>query len=139
MHPFRKLREGGPMTPAQAAVVLNENVVMHTPVLIKPIVGRALVSIAISISTQSRDDPGKYIFEGKVDARTTFLRWQGTVQGHNIESLELLTDDESGLLLERTIAYRPYPALKIFRYRLIALNAGRLPDDMWDYPKANET
>src|SRR6266404_4042234 len=52
---------------------------------------------------------------------------------------EVLTDDESGLLLERTIAYRPYPDLKIFRYRLIALNAGRLPDDMWDYPKANET
>lgn len=24
MHPFGKLREGGPMTPAQAAVVLNE-------------------------------------------------------------------------------------------------------------------
>ena len=127
------------MTPAQAAVVLNENVVMHTPVLIKPIVGRALVSIAVSISTQSRDDPGKYIFEGKIDAHTTFLRWQGTVQGHNIESLELLTGDESGLLLERTIAYRPYPALKIFRYRLFALNAGRVPDDMWDYPKANET
>jgi hypothetical protein len=83
------------MTPAQAAVVLNENVVMHTPVLIKPIVGRTLVSIAISISTQSRDDPGKYIFEGKIDARTTFLRWLGTVQGHNIESLELLIDDES--------------------------------------------
>ena len=90
------------MTPAQAAVVLNENVVMHSPVLIKPIVGRALVSIAISISTQSRDDPGKYIFEGKIDARTTLLRWQGTVQGHDIESLELLTDDESGLLLERS-------------------------------------
>ena len=69
------------MTPAQAAAVLNENVVMHTPVLTKPIVGRELVSIAISISTQSRDDPGKYIFEGKIDARTTFLRWQGTVQG----------------------------------------------------------
>src|SRR6266436_204574 len=80
MHPFRKLREGGPMTPAQVAVLLNENVVMHTPVLIKPIVGRELVSIAVSISTQSRDDPGKYIFEGKIDARTTFLRWQGTVE-----------------------------------------------------------
>ena len=45
MHPFRKLREGGPMTPAQAAVILNENVVMHTPVLIKPIVGRELVFV----------------------------------------------------------------------------------------------
>ncbi len=122
------------MTPAQVAVLLNENVVMHTPVLIKPIVGRELVSIAVSISTQSRDDPGKYIFEGKIDARTTFLRWQGTVEGHKIESLELLTNDENGLLLERTIAYRPFPALKIFRDRLIALNAGRVPDDMWDYP-----
>jgi hypothetical protein len=89
------------MTPAQAAVVLNENVVMHTPVLTKPIVGRELVSITISNSTQSRDDPGKYIFEGKIDARTTLLRWQGTVEGHKIESLELLTDDENGLLLER--------------------------------------
>ena len=62
------------MTPAQIAVVLNENVVMHTPVLIKPTVGRALVSIAVPISTQSRDDPGKYVFEGKIDARMTFLR-----------------------------------------------------------------
>ena len=127
------------MTPAQAAVVFNENVVMHTPVLINPIVGRELVSIAVSISTQSRDHPGEYIFEGKIGARTTFLRWQGTVEGHKIESLELLTDDENGLLLERTIAYRPFPALKIFRDRLIALNAGRVPDDMWDYPTATET
>jgi len=127
------------MTPAQAAVVLNENVMMHTPVLIKPIVGRELVSIAISISTQTRDDPGEYVFEGKLDARTTVLRWQGTVEGHKIESLELLVDDKDGLLLERTVAYRPFPALKIFRDRLIALSAGRLPDDMWDYPKATET
>jgi hypothetical protein len=59
------------MTPAQAAVILNENVVMHTPVLIKPIVGRELVSIVISISSQSRNDPGEYIFEGKIDAKTS--------------------------------------------------------------------
>jgi hypothetical protein len=37
-------------------------------------------------------------------------------------------------MLERTVAYRPFPALKIFRDRLIALNAGKLPADMWDYP-----
>ena len=55
-----------------------------------------------------------------------------------MESLELLIDDENGLLLERTVAYRPFPAVKIFRDRMIALNAGRVPDDMWDYPKATE-
>ena len=53
-----------------------------------------------------------------------------------IESLELLTDDENGLLLELTVAYRPFPALKIFRDRFIALNAGKLPADMWEYPTA---
>ena len=134
MHPFRKLREGEPPTPAEAAAILAENVVMHSPVLIKPIAGRELVAITISNSSHSRDDPGKYIFEARLDDRTTFLRWQGTVEGHTIESLELLTDNEDGLLLERTVAYRPFPALKIFRDRLIALNAGKLPADMWDYP-----
>jgi hypothetical protein len=134
MHPFRRLREAGPPTPEEAAAVLAENVVMHSPVLIKPIVGRKLVAITISNSSHSRDDPGKYVFEAKLEDRTTFLRWQGTVEGHMIESLELLTDDEDGLLVERTVAYRPFPALKIFRDRLIALNAGRLPADMWDYP-----
>jgi hypothetical protein len=133
MHPFRKLREAGPPTPAQAAAILAENVVMHSPVLIKPIIGRELVAITISNSSHSRDNPGQYIFEAKVDDRTTLLRWQGTVDGHKIESLELLTDDENGLLVERTVAYRPFPALKIFRDRLIALNAGKLPADMWDY------
>jgi hypothetical protein len=129
MHPLRKLREAGP---EQAAAILAENVVMHSPVLVKPIVGRELVAITISNSSHSRDDPGKYVFEGKINDRTTLLRWQGTVEGHKIESLELLTDDEQGLLVERTVAYRPFPALKIFRDRLIALNAGKLPADMWD-------
>jgi len=115
MHPFRKLREAGPPTPEEAAAILAKNVVMHSPVLIKPIVGRELVAITISNSSNSRDNPGRYIFEATVDNRTTLLRWQGTVEGHKIESLELLTDDDNGLLLERTVAYRPFPALKIFR------------------------
>jgi hypothetical protein len=133
MHPLRKLREAGPPTLQQAAAILAENVVMHSPVLIKPIVGRELVAITLSNSTRSRDNPGEYIFEAKLDERTTFLRWQGTVEGHEIESLELLVDDENGLLLERTVAYRPYPALKIFRDRLIGFEVGKIPADMWDY------
>ena len=134
MHPLRKLREAGPSTPQQAAAILAENVVMHSPVLIKSIVGRELVAITLSNSSRSRDNPGRYVFEAKLDESTTLLRWQGTIEEHEIESLELLVDDENGLLLERTVAYRPYPALRIFRERLISLNAGKLPADMWDYP-----
>jgi len=138
MHPLRRLREAGPPSPQQVAEILAENVVMHSPVLIKPIVGRELVAITISNSSHSRDNPGKYIYEGKLDDRTTLLRWRGTVEGHEIESLELLTDNEQGLLLERTIAYRPFPAVRIFRERLIVLNAGRLPADMWEYPGSEQ-
>ena len=57
----------------------------------------------------------------------------GTVEGQKIVSPELLTDDALGLLVESMVAYRPFPALKIFRNRLIALNAGRVPADLWDY------
>jgi hypothetical protein len=85
MHPLRKLREAGPPTPEQVAKILAANVVMHSPLLIRPIVGRELVAITISNSSKSRDNPGKYIFEGKLDDKTTFLRWQGTVEGHPIE------------------------------------------------------
>ena len=136
MHPLRKLREAGPPTPEQVAEILSEYVVMHSPMLIKAIEGRANVAFTISNSSKSRDNPGKYIYEGRLDEKTTLLRWQGTIEGHEIESLELLTDDEEGLLLERTIAYRPFPAVKILRDKLYTLNAGKLPDDMWDYAPA---
>ncbi len=134
MHPLRRLREAGPPTPKQVAAILAEDVVMHSPVRIKPIVGRDLVAITISNYSHSRDDPGQYIDEGRLYDRTTFLRWQGTVEGRVIESLKRLTDDAEGLLLECTVAYRPFSAVRLFRERLIALNAGRLPDDMPDYP-----
>jgi hypothetical protein len=117
MHPLRRLREAGTPTPEPFAAILAENVVMHSPVLIRPIVGRELVAITLSNSTRSRDNPGKYVFEARLNDRTTFLRWQGTVDGHEIESLEVLVGDENGLLLERMVAYRPYPAVKIFRDR----------------------
>jgi hypothetical protein len=74
----------------------------------------------------------------RTSSKATLLPWQGTVEGQKLESLELLTDDENGLLLERTVAYRPFPALKILRNRLMALSAGKLPDDLWDYPEATE-
>jgi hypothetical protein len=34
---------------------------------------------------------------------------------HRFESLEVIVDNEQGLIVERTIALRPYPALMLFR------------------------
>ncbi len=37
------------------------------------------------------------------------MRWVGTMDGHKFESLEVIVDNEQGLIVERTIALRPYP------------------------------
>ena len=134
MHPIRKLRESGHATPAQFAALLADDVVMHSPLLIRAIVGREAVARTMAASSKNRDNPGAYVLERRLDKDTTFLRWQGTIEGHEFESLELLTDGADGRLKERTVAYRPFPALKIFREKQRAATADVLPADMWDYP-----
>jgi len=134
MHPLRKLREAGPPTIEQVAALLAENVVFNSPVLVRSLEGRVAVAQAIANSSRSRDGIGEYVLEKKIDARTTVLRWQGTIDGHKLESIELLVDDSDGKLIERTIAYRPFPAVRLFRDRMRATAMNAIPDDMWEYP-----
>jgi hypothetical protein len=134
MHPIRKLRESGHVTPELFAALLSEDVVMHSPLLIKAIEGRQAVAKTMAASAHNRDNPGVYVLERKIDDNTTFLRWKGTIEGHEFESLELLTDGPDGKLKERTVAYRPFPALKIFRDKQRAAVGDSIPADSWDYP-----
>jgi len=119
MHPLRKLREAGPPTVEQGAALL-EDVVFNSPLLVRPLEGRDVVARAIAQSAHSRDGVRDYVLEQKLDERTTFLRWKGTIDGRKLESLELLVDGPDGLLVERTIAYRPFPSVNIFRDQMRA-------------------
>ena len=130
MHPLRKLRESGKPTLAQISELLAEN---NSPILARPIQGRELIAPIFTQSSNTRG-AGTYTAEFKLDERTTFLRWVGTMDGHKFESLEIIVDDEHGLIVERTIALRPYPALKLFRDPMYAALKDKLPPDVWDYP-----
>ena len=44
-----------------------------------------------------------------------------------------IVDNEQGLIKERTIALRPYPAVKLFRDAMYAALKDKLPSDVWDY------
>ena len=134
MHPLRKLRESGHPTAAQVSELLAENIVFNSPILIRPIEGREVIATIFAQSSSTRGS-GTYTAEFKLDERTTFLRWVGTMDGHKIESLEVILDNEHGLIVERTIAMRPYPALKLFRDAMYAELKDKLPSDVWDYPK----
>ncbi len=133
MHPLRKLRESGSATPAQVSALLSENIVFNSPILARSIQGREAIAAIFAQSSSTRGS-GAYTAEYKLDVRTTFLRWEGTMDGHKIESLEIIIDDEQGLMLERTIALRPFPAVKLFRDAMYASLKDKLPPDVWDYP-----
>ena len=133
MHPLRKLRESGSATPAQVGALLAENVVFHSPFLVRAIEGREVIAAIFAQSSSTRGS-GAYTAEHKLDERTTFLRWEGTIDGRKIESFEVIVDNEQGLIAERTIALRPYPAVKLFRDAMYAALKDKLPPDVWDYP-----
>jgi hypothetical protein len=133
MHPLRKLRESGGATPAQVSELLAENVTFNSPILARSIQGRDVIAAIFAQSSSTRGS-GAYTAEYKIDERTTFLRWEGTMNGHKIESFEVIVDDEHGLIVERTIALRPFPAVKIFRDAMYASLKDKLPPDVWDYP-----
>src|SRR5262245_51769523 len=133
MHPLRKLRESGKPTPAQVSELLAEDIVFNSPILVRPIEGREVIAAIFAQSSATRGS-GAYTAEVKLDERTTFLRWVGTMDGHKFESLELIVDNEQGLIVERSIALRPYPALKLFRDATSAALRAKRPSDVWDYP-----
>ena len=132
MHPLRQLREAGHSTPAQVGALLAENVVFNSPILVRPIEGREVVAAIFAQSSSTRGS-GTYTAEFKLDEHTTFLRWVGTMDGHKIESLEVIVDNEQGLIKERTVSLRPYPAVKLFRDSMYAALKDKLPADVWDY------
>lgn len=131
MHPLRALRESGVHSAEQIKSILAEDIVFNSPVLTRPLVGAEMVSAVLAASALARG--GRYIAEYRVDAVTTILRWQGSIQGHSLESIEILIDDAKGLLVERTIAYRPLPAVEIFRDVLHPLIKDIVPSDIWAY------
>ena len=133
MHALRALRESGMHSPKDIRAILAENIVFNSPVLTRPLVGADVVSAVLAASALARGIGGKYVSEYRVDAETTVLRWRGAVQGHVLESIEILVDDPTGLLVERTIAYRPLPAVEIFRDLLYPLIKDVVPQDSWAY------
>lgn len=133
MHALRALRESGVHSPHDIRAILAENIVFNSPVLTRPLVGAEIVSAVLAASALARGIGGQYVSEYRIDAVTTVLRWQGSVQGHLLESIEILVDDAAGLLVERTIAYRPLPAVEMFRDLLYPLIKDLVPADLWAY------
>jgi hypothetical protein len=131
MHAIRKLRESGHATVADYETILAADVVFHSPVLIRAIEGRAVVAKIFATSTTLRE--GAYTGEWKLDDRRTLLRWKGKIEGHELESFDIIEENDEGLIVDRTIAFRPMPAARLFRDAMRAAMGSSIPDDFWEY------
>jgi hypothetical protein len=132
MHPLRKLRESGDYTIGSVAKLLAEDAVFHSPLLVRQVEGRDKVALIMSTSPKIRH--GTYTGEYRLDDRNTFLRWMGTIEGREIESFAVVTDNDQGLIAEYTIAFRPLPAIQIFRDAIYPVVKEMLGPEYWDYP-----
>jgi hypothetical protein len=128
MHPLRKMREAGSNNPSQLA----GNVVFHSPIFVRAIVGRQPVAAVLAAWLSA--DRGVYTAEHRLDDRTTFLRWTDTVEGHEIEGLEVVVCNDRGLITDWTLALRPFPAVSLFRETLYPMLKDVLPANAWEYP-----
>jgi hypothetical protein len=112
MHPYREAIEGG-LDLGKLATVLADDVVIYSPVLLKPISGKArylkIIEAAIGFTGTPKD-----IIEFH-DGRKTMLTWQGTIQGHDLDIAFLLTDNEEGKVESLRKLMRPWPVVEIFR------------------------
>jgi len=131
MHPLRKLRESGDNTLAAVAKLLAESVVFHSPLLLCAVEGREKVAVIMSTSPKIRH--GAYTAEYRLDDRNTFLRWKGKIEDREIESLAVVTDNDQGLIVEYTIAFRPLTAIQIFRDAIYPVVKDILGPEYWEY------
>jgi hypothetical protein len=131
MHIIRKLRESGHATVADYEAILAASVVFHSPVLIRPMESRAVVAKIFATSTTLRE--GAYTGEWELDDRRTLLRWKGKIQGHELESFDVIEENDEGLIVDRTIAFRPMPAARLFRDAMRAAMGSSIPDEYWEY------
>jgi len=87
----------------------------------------------VILATSPKIRHGAYTAEYRLDDRNTFLRWKGEIDGHEIESLGVLTDNHQGLVVEYTLAFRPLPAIQIFRDVMYPLVKDTIGPEYWEY------
>jgi hypothetical protein len=131
LHPLCALRDSGGADPAQFAHLLAENVIFHSPLLVRSVEGRYTVSRVFAVDSSAWS--GRYVRQEKLDSHTSFTYWSGSVRGHAIESLELIVDDDSGLVAEQTTAFRPFPAIMPVRRGAYEALKDILGPEYWSY------
>ncbi len=127
-HPFSAANLSA-ASPAQFAALFAPDVTFHTPILTKPVSGKAVVLPVLAFAATLTGKP-RYTLEVRADTQTVLL-WQGTVDGYALQVATVLTDDPAGQIRDITILMRPYPLVTRFQHSMYQRFASSIPPDHW--------
>jgi hypothetical protein len=135
VHKLIVLREAGAGA-EKIAALLAPDVVFKSPVLSRSIEGRERVAEAMVAAIAVRE--GAYIAE-MADGPVTLLVWRGQVDGLPLDSFEMLVHDNAGLIVERTVAMRPFASALRFRNAFYERMKDRLGIEYFALPDASSS
>jgi len=109
-HPFRVAAEAKDLELLSEA--LNENVVLHSPILFRGFEGREIVSQVLTHVAATLEDL-TYVDE-LVGEDTVCLRFKAKVGELELEGIDYLQLDSHGKVIDLTVFMRPMKALTAF-------------------------
>ncbi len=127
-HPFRVANEGS-AGPEQFAALFAPDVTFHTPILTKPVSGKALVLRVLAYAATLTGKPHYTLEAG--DTQRTVLLWNGTIEGYALQAATVLTGDTAGQISDVTILMRPYPVIVLFQQAMYKEFSSVIPADHW--------
>jgi hypothetical protein len=109
MHPFRAAVEAGDVD--RAVALLDDDVVMHSPVVYKPYEGRGTVAVILGAIFQIAEE-FRWVREiGAADAREHALLFAMRVGDREVEGAFVVVSDAAGRIVDITLMIRPMSGL----------------------------
>jgi hypothetical protein len=107
---FRAAVEAGDLDAARE--LFAQDIVFHSPITFHPFIGRETVARLLGLVEQTFED-FRYTDELQADGAHALI-FRASVEGRELEGIDLLRFDEDGLIADFTVMLRPLSGLMPF-------------------------
>lgn len=107
---WHQVIDGG-SKPTQLAAILHDDAVFHSPVVHTPQRGKPIVMAYLTAAGQTLGNDSFTYLREVVDGDTAVLEFQTQMDGIEINGIDMITFDETGLITDFKVMVRPLKAI----------------------------